>query len=180
MAPDGAVAELVRMREQGEIRYVSAGLNDADMLLRFARTAPRGTFDSFMCAGCWNLLDQTAYDLLRVCQARGIRVTNAGVFGSGILWGGDTLRYAQADADAIARVAQWESLAREYTLPLPAVALAFALLPEAVENVAIGCRSPAEVQANVALLRYTVPPQLWSDAQNRGLLPSWMPLPSRA
>lgn len=180
MGPNGAVAELVRMRERGEIRYVSAGLNDASYLVRYAHTAPRGTFDSFMCAGCWNLLDQTGYELLRVCQLRGIKLTNAGIFGSGILWGGSTLRYSTAPADALAKVARWEQLATEYSLPLPAVALAFALLPAAVTDVAIGCRTPEEVERNVALLQYSVPGQLWADAQNRGLLPAWLPLPPRA
>jgi len=178
MAPDGAVHHLIKLRAEGRINEVSAGLNDPAYLLRFAREAPGGTFDNFMCAGSWNLLDHSAYELLRECQARGIRVTNAGVFGSGILWGGDTLRYTSASPEAREKVVQWSSLAQKYSLPLPAVALHFALMPEVVDFAAIGCRNPAEVDANVALLAFTVPSQLWADAKAQGLLPDWMPIPT--
>lgn len=177
-APGAAIDTLVRMRQEGTIRYVSVGVNTPSFLIRLAEAYPRGTFDSFLIAGSWNLLDQSALELLSVCEDRGIRLTNGGVFGSGILWGGDTLRYTKASPEAVERVRRWEALCAEFHQPLPAVALHFSLMPAIVDYACIGCRSPQEVSANVRLLSHRVPAALWGEAKRRGLLPGNVPTPA--
>eukprot|EP00698_Gefionella_okellyi_P003960 TRINITY_DN13671_c0_g1_i1.p1 TRINITY_DN13671_c0_g1~~TRINITY_DN13671_c0_g1_i1.p1 ORF type:complete len:333 (+),score=102.25 TRINITY_DN13671_c0_g1_i1:53-1051(+) len=173
----GAVDELVKMRTEGTIKDVSLGFNTPSFLLRFIRHYPQGTFNVVMNAGSWNLLDQSSYDLLCECQANGIRVTNAGVFGSGILWGGTTLRYAKAPTEAHELAGKWAVLAQKYNVSLPAVALKFALLPQCVDAVAIGCRSEKQVDDNLALLEFDVPDALFVEAQKEGLLPAHIQLP---
>jgi D-threo-aldose 1-dehydrogenase len=67
-------------------------------------------------------------------------------------------------------------LARAYDIPLPAIALAFALAPEVVDSCAVGVKSPDEVAQSVAWLADAarVPRQLWLDAFSQGLL-AWIP-----
>ena len=63
----------------------SFGVNDAGVALRLIETYGSDAFDSIMLAGCWNLLDQSGEQVLRVCEKAGIRVHIAGVFGAGIV-----------------------------------------------------------------------------------------------
>jgi D-threo-aldose 1-dehydrogenase len=96
-------------------------MNKADFLLRYIRKFPEGTFDSILVAGCWNLLDQSGYELLgyelqvfdlsfRECELRGIKVTLAGIFGSGLLWGVNFLRYTAPQQSDIERRDKWQGM----------------------------------------------------------------------
>jgi D-threo-aldose 1-dehydrogenase len=180
LARDGAVAELVRRRAAGEIEEVSIGCWSLEHIRRMLRACPRGTFDSVMIAGRWNLLDTSGYELLLDCQQLGVRVHNASIFASGLLAGGTTYQNKQAPPEIAERARRWSSLARKYGSSLPAVALHFALLPEVVELAAIGMRSSEEVEKNVRFLGEPVDPRIWSEAQREGLLPAHISLPSVA
>ena len=56
-AMDGAYRALDRLRADGSIRAVGAGMNQWEMLARFADA---GSFDCFLLAGRYTLLDQSA------------------------------------------------------------------------------------------------------------------------
>lgn len=179
MAPGGGIDALVELRERGEIRSVSLGMNDAKFVTRMIKGKPEGTFDSIMSAGAWNLIDQDGLDLLLDCQRLGIKVHNAGIFASGLLVGGNHYKYAPAPPEIIERREQWLALSEKHGMPLPAVAIAFALLPTVVEKAAIGVKSPDEVRMNVEWLQAAsrVPSELWVEAQSMGLLPENIPVP---
>src|SRR5260370_5560453 len=79
----GAYRALDRLRADGVIGAVSAGMNQAEMLTRFAR---EGDFDCFLLAGRYTLLDQVALkELLPECIKRGIAGIAAGVVNRRIL-----------------------------------------------------------------------------------------------
>jgi len=172
LAQDGAVAELVRLRRAGAIADVSIGCWSLAHVRRMLRSCPRGTFDSVMIAGRWNLIDQSAHELLVECQQLGVRVHNASIFASGLLAGGTTYQNKEAPSEILQRAERWAALAAKYGSSLAAVALHFALLPDIVELVAIGMRSSAEVEQNVQLLSERIDPRLWAEAQRKGLLPA--------
>ena len=74
---------LARMRDEGMIRAVGAGMNQSAMLARFAR---EGDFDVFLVAGRYTLLDQDALsELLPLCVERGVGILIGGVMNSGCL-----------------------------------------------------------------------------------------------
>ena len=58
----GAYPALDKLRREGVISGVSAGMNQCEMLTRFARD---GVFDCFLLAGRYSLLEQGALDELR-------------------------------------------------------------------------------------------------------------------
>src|SRR4030095_988846 len=73
----GAYRALDRLRSEGTISAVGAGMNQAEMLVRFARAAQ---VDCFLLAGRYTMLDQTALrELLPLCVERGIAVIVGGV-----------------------------------------------------------------------------------------------------
>src|SRR5205814_7221223 len=81
-ALDQGFPALAALREQGVIGAVSAGMNQWQMLMDFARNAD---FDCFMLAGRYTLLEQGSLDFLNYCQEKGISILSAGVYNSGIL-----------------------------------------------------------------------------------------------
>jgi D-threo-aldose 1-dehydrogenase len=160
-ALDGAHRALSYLRAQGVIRAVSAGMNQAGMLVRFAREA---SFDCFLIAGRYSLLDRSAAEtLLPLCLEKGIAVIVGGVFNSGLLAGGVTYDYAPAPAALVSRAREMDAACARHGVPLKAAALQFPLRHAAVTTLLIGARSPVEVEENVRLLALDVPDELWSE-----------------
>jgi D-threo-aldose 1-dehydrogenase len=78
-----ALPTLAELRSQGVIGAIGAGMNQWQMLARFARNAD---FDCFLLAGRYSLLEQTALDdSLPHCAEKQIGVFTCGVYSSGIL-----------------------------------------------------------------------------------------------
>jgi D-threo-aldose 1-dehydrogenase len=157
----GAFPTLARLRDEGVVRAIGAGMNQAEMLSRFVRETD---IDCVLIAGRWTLLDRSAgEELLPLCEERGVAVIAGGVFNSGVLAGGDTFDYEQAAEDVAARVAHLRAVSARYSVPLPAAAVQFPLRNAAVALVLIGCRSPEEVAEDVHLAALELPPALWSE-----------------
>lgn len=184
----GCLAELRRMRAEGTIAEVSFGMNSnfeahigvPDEIVRLVRHAPAGTFDAALLAGGWNLLSQAGLPCFEECARRGIGVHVAGVFASGLLVGGDTYAYKEAPTAKRELAADWATLAAEHGLSLPAVAIAFAALPSCVTRIVLGMATSEQVRQNLEWVREAgmVPPQLWLDAQRRGLVAASLPIPA--
>jgi len=173
-AKAGALAGLGDLKAQGKIKSVGIGVNDPSFALRALQTKPAGSLiDTVMIAGSWNLLDQSAHDLLLHCQKKGIEVHNAGVFASGLIMGGTTYRYAPAPRAMIEKARRWRVLCQKHDVKVATAALAFAYLPECVKKVAIGVKSVGELRESLEALKGPkgVPKELWMDAKKEGLLP---------
>ena len=169
---DGGLAALVKMRADGLISEVSLGVNDASAALKILTSCPLGSLDSIMIAGSWNLLDhsQSCLDLLLECQKQNIVVHNAAIFASGLLVGGATYKYCPADKVHFDKVARWTALCDEFEVPLGAVAMKFALLPEVIQAVAVGVKCPSELAQSLDWFRTPVPPAIFVEAKKRGLI----------
>lgn len=175
----GAFRALARLREEGVISAVGAGMNQAAMLARFAREAD---FDCFLVAGRYSLLDQEALDgLLPACLETGTSLVVGGVFNSGILANprpGATFDYAPAAPELVDRAVRLKRVCARFGVPLAAAALQFPLGHSAVASVLTGVRSPAEIEENEAAFRHPIPADLWETLRASGLLPTRVPTPA--
>lgn len=169
-APGGALEALLALREEGAITGVSLGLNEPAWALRFLSRYPRGTFQSVMLAGCWQLLDQTGLPVLRACAQLGVDVHLAGVFGAGLLWGRPLYKYAPANPEVAARRDHWAAIAASVGVSLPALAVRFALDPAVVARVAVGCATETELDATMAAVAEArlMPGDVFDAAMRRG------------
>ena len=177
-ALSGAYAALDRLRREGTIRAVGAGMNQAEMLARFAREAQ---MDCFLLAGRYTLLDQVALsELLPVCVERGISIIVGGVYNSGILADprpGATFNYRPAPPELLARAQRLKAVCARHETPLMAAAIQFPLAHPAVATVLTGVRSVAELEENERMCRVPVPAALWQNLKGEGLLPGDAPVP---
>jgi D-threo-aldose 1-dehydrogenase len=174
----GAYKALDHLRSEGLIRAVGAGMNQAEMLARFAR---EGNFDCFMLAGRYTLLDQVALDeLLPLCVERGVAIIAAGVYNSGILADpkpGSHYNYVAAPEPLLERARKIRTVCDRHGVPLKAAALQFPLGHPAVTCVVVGCRSVAQIDESIQMFELDIPPALWKELKAEGLLQEDAPTP---
>jgi D-threo-aldose 1-dehydrogenase len=177
-AINGAYRALDRLRTDGVIGAVSAGMNQAEMLTRFAREA---NFDCFLLAGRYTLLDQIALkELLPECVKRGIAIIAAGVYNSGILADpkpGAHYNYQAAPPELIERAQRIRDVCARHGVPIKAAAVQFPLGHPAVTCVVVGCRSEQQLVESIEMFEVNIPSTLWNDLKAEGLLPIETPIP---
>jgi D-threo-aldose 1-dehydrogenase len=177
-ALEGAYRALDRLRAGGVIRAVGAGMNQAEMLTRFARN---GNFDCFLLAGRYTLLDQVALkELLPVCLERGIAIIAGGVYNSGILADpkpGAHYDYTAAPASLLERAQQIRAVCEQHGVPLKAAAVQFPTGHPAVICVVVGCRSKSQLEESLRMFETEIPHGLWEDLKAKGLIGDEVPTP---
>ncbi|MFC7399247.1 aldo/keto reductase [Chelatococcus sp. GCM10030263] len=176
----GSYPALQRLRDEGVVKAIGVGINEAEMAERLVSMAD---LDCVLLAGRYSLLEQPALDhFLPLAQERKIGVMLGGVFNSGILATGAVPRarynYQPAPAEILARVARIEAVCQAHGVPLAAAAMQFALGHPAVATLVLGGVTPAEVSANIAALASPAPAELWADLKAEGLLAPQVPVPA--
>jgi D-threo-aldose 1-dehydrogenase len=174
----GAYKALDQLRSEGVIQAVGAGMNQAEMLTRFARD---GNFDCFLLAGRYTLLDQVALDeLLPTCVEGGIAIIAAGIYNSGILADpkpGARYNYTAAPQPLLDRARRIRQVSDSHGVPLKAAALQFPLGHPAVSCVVVGCRSVDQLDESIRMFEMDIPPVLWKELKAEGLLREDAPTP---
>jgi D-threo-aldose 1-dehydrogenase len=178
-AMDGAYKALVKLREEGTVRAIGCGINEAEMCARFAKA---GDFDVMMMAGRYSLLEQDSlHTFLPIALEKNIGVMLAGVFNSGILATGAVpgakYNYRDAPPEIMDKVRRMEKVCAAHGVSIREAAMQFPLGHPAVSAMVLGGVRPEEVRANVASFAVPVPAELWADLRREGLLASDVPTP---
>jgi len=160
-----AIPALIKLREQGVVAAVGAGMTQPQALLRIVRET---AVDVIMLGGRWTLLDRSGRELLDTCADRGVAVLAAAPFNSGLLassWPEDDTQYdyGRASAEILARARTLAERCREHGITLPQAALHFPLRHPAVVSVVAGLQSPQQVREDVGWLTEAVPGEFWRD-----------------
>ncbi|WP_449351932.1 aldo/keto reductase [Streptomyces shaanxiensis] len=166
-----AYPALERLRSEGVVGAIGAGMNQTAMLTRFVRDTD---VDVVLCANRHTLLDHgAAAELLPAALDRGVSVLVGGVFNSGLLADprpGVTYDYAAAPAALLERALRIKEAAERHGTSLRAAALAHCAAHPAVAAVLVGARSAAEVDDCADRFAEPVPDALWEDLRATGLL----------
>jgi D-threo-aldose 1-dehydrogenase len=178
-AISGAYPALRKLRSEGVIGAIGVGMNQAEMLARFAR---EGDFDCFLLAGRYTLIDHTGLrELLPLCVEKCISVIIGGPYNSGILATGARplaqFDYEDAALPILEKVRKCEEICSRHGVPLKAAALQFPLAHPAVAAVIPGAESAAEIEDNFKMASYPIPRDFWADLRRDGVLPSGAPVP---
>ncbi|WP_210592119.1 aldo/keto reductase [Streptomyces sp. GESEQ-35] len=162
---------LEKLRAEGVVGAIGAGMNQTEMLTRFVRDTD---VDVVLCAGRYTLLDQSALaGLLPAALARGTSVVVGGAFNSGLLADPRpeaTYNYAQVPAELLDRALRMKSVADRHGITLRAAALAYCAAHPAVVSVLVGARSAAEVRDCAEQFATEVPAAFWQELRETGLL----------
>jgi D-threo-aldose 1-dehydrogenase len=172
---DGGYRALEELRSSGHVRAIGVGVNEREVLLE---AMDWGDWDVFLLAGRYTLLEQgPVEDLLPRCIKSGISVLVGAPLNTGILAGRDTWNYKPAPPEIVARVNALRAICDSHRVPLVAAALQFPLTHPAVAAILSGPRNVKELEANARLLRYPIPPALWTDLRTAKLLHPDAPTP---
>ncbi|MFF4799024.1 aldo/keto reductase [Streptomyces sp. NPDC001351] len=169
---------LEKLRSEGVVGAIGAGMNQAGMLTRFVRDTD---VDVVLCAGRYTLLEQPALTgLLPAARERGTSVVIGGAFNSGLLADpkpGATYNYAAAPTQLLDRALHLKAVADRHGTTVRAAALAFCAAHPAVASVLVGARSAAEVRDCAE--QFATPPSaaFWQQLRAEGLLPPEAPVP---
>lgn len=184
--PDNHIAEaldafptMLELKEQGVIGAIGSGVNTWPVLAHFARNAP---FDCFLLAGRYTLLEQEPlHELFPLCLKNGISIILGGVFNTGILATGVRpgvhYQYAPPPAHIIEKTQRIEAICQQHGVLLKAAALQFALAHPVVAALAVGMKSPSEVDENHAAFLSPIPPAFWQALHQSGLIDPAAPIP---
>jgi D-threo-aldose 1-dehydrogenase len=171
---------LARLRDEGVVAAIGAGMNQSAMLSRFVRETD---MDVVMVASRYTLLEQGALaDLLPAAEERGTAVIAAGVFNTGLLARpqpepGAKYEYGEAPPELVHRAQRMAAVCERHGAALPAAAIQFPFGHPAVVSVVLGAADSAEMRANTAAHAATVPSAVWEDLRGEGLIPDDVPLP---
>lgn len=175
-----AYGELARLRDEGLVGAIGIGSNHVEPI-RTLMT--RATFDAFLLAGRYTLLDTSGRAVIDDVHALGINVVAGGIFNSGVLarWPhpAPTFGYEPARDDVLARTARIAAICERHHVPIGAAALQFVLAHRAIDTVLIGPRSVAELEANLAAVDRPIPDTLWDELADAALVPPDSPRPAR-
>ena len=171
---------LDQLRSSGQVRAVGAGINAMGLIPRFLDMVD---LDMFSVAQDYNLLDHdTLDDELPRCAQQDVGVIVGAVFASGILatagGGGATYRYAPPPEDVLDRVRSMAAVCERHGADLATAALQFPLAHPLVVGAVPGATRAEYVRSNVERLQTRLPPQLWSDLKDDGLIRSDAPTPT--
>lgn len=171
----GGYRALDELRCTGVVKAIGLGVNEEQACLDALQI---GDWDVFLLAGRYTLLEQGPLTgLMQTCADRDISIVLGGPFNSGILVGGRTWNYGEAPKDVIDKVAALSACCAEHGVSLPAAALQFPLAHSAVASVIPGLRSRDELAATQNWIAAQIPPALWSDLKDKGLLHAQAPVP---
>ena len=176
---NGGYKALIKLREEGAIKAIGAGINEWEVAENLARI---GDFDVFLLAGRYTLLEQEALtSFLPYCLEKNIGVVIGGPYNSGILATGPKpgahYNYAPASKEVLARVGAIEAICKKHGVKLAEAALRFPLSHPAILSVIPGGQKPTEVRRNAQILSAKIPGALWRELKAEKLLRADAPTP---
>jgi len=174
-AVSGAYRALDELRRNGDVTAIGMGVNEAKPI---ADALPLGTWDVFLLAGRYTLLEQAPLQtLFPDLEKHGASIVIGGPFNSGVLAGRETWNYAKAPPDVMERVAGLKRVADAHKVPLAAAALQFVLAHPLICSVIPGPRSADEFKQILEWHGMSLPAALWNDLKSEGLVEADAPIP---
>ena len=167
-----AFPTLAKLREQGVIKAIGAGMNQWEMLRQFAKDAD---FDCFLVAGRYTLLDHSAlHELMPLCLEKDISLILGGPYNSGILASDlntkSTYFYHPSPPEIIEKAKKIKQVCDRHQVPLKAAAIQFGLMHQSVASTIPGPRSPKEIEDNIVMASIKIEPDLWRELKQEKLI----------
>ena len=164
VGPDGAIAELFRMREEGLARAVGLAAGRVDLMTPMLRD---WDFDVLITRNRFTLTNRNAEAMIEFACSRGIAVLNAAPYGSGVLAKGSASypRYAYQDAsgEALEPIRRIEAVCARHGVPLGAAALQFSMRDGRVTSTICGVSRPERIQQTLEWARWPIPDAAWQE-----------------
>lgn len=179
-AVNGAMPELIRMREEGVIKGWGMGVNTLEPILR---TLERSDPDIFLSACNYTLIDhEEALDtVFPVCDQRGVSIVVGSPLNNGFLAGRDRFNYSgdrRPQPRHLEKRARLNAVAQSHGVDLRTAALQFCAAPQTVSAVIPGARRAPHPIENVLSMKASIPAAFWAELKQEGLVAANAPIPA--
>lgn len=162
--PNGALAELFRIKEQGLAQSVGLAAGKVEVMMPLLRD---WDFDALITHNRFTLLNRNADPMLDFAFTKGVAILNAAPYGSGILAKGTRLYpryvYQLASPTTLEQVRALESLCSRHGVPLGAAALQFSMRDERIAATICGVSKPERIAETLEWTTYPIPDALWTE-----------------
>lgn len=164
MAPDGPVAALVALRDEGVLQHLGIASGPVELTRQFLATE---VFQVVLNHNRYTLVDRSAEPLIQDAYDRGVGFVNAAPYGGGILVKGPEAqpRYAyRSPSDAVlGAVHEMRRVCAAHRIPLAAAALQFSLRDRRIAATVVGVSSPERITATLDLACREIPAAVWDE-----------------
>jgi D-threo-aldose 1-dehydrogenase len=160
---DGALAELMRMREEGLAGAVGLAAGRIDVMMPLLGA---WDFDALITHNRWTLVNRNAGPMLELAAERGISVMNAAPYAGGALAKGAAhgrYVYQEATEAMLAPVRRVEAVCARHGVPPGAVALQFSMRDPRIVSTICGVTRPERVEETLAWAEWPVPQAVWDE-----------------
>lgn len=160
--PDGALAELFRMKEEGLAQAVGLAAGRVDIMMPILRD---WDFDALITHNRYTLTNRNAEAMIDLALSRGVAVLNAAPYAGGALAKGSTEHpmyvYQKASEEMLQPIRHVEVVCKQYDIPLGAAALQFSLRDSRIASTICGVTKPERVAQTIAWAGQIIPDPVW-------------------
>lgn len=162
--PNGALRELMKMKEEGLADAVGLAAGKVDVMMPIMRD---WDFDCIVTHNRYTLVNRNAEAMIALAQSRGMSVLNAAPYASGALAKGSAqaTRYVyQEVTDAtMAPVRRVEAVCAKHGIPPGAAALQFSLRDPRIASTICGVSKPERLAETHAWAKWPIPEAAWQE-----------------
>jgi D-threo-aldose 1-dehydrogenase len=162
--PEGAVAELFKMKEEGLARAVGLAAGDVEVMMPILREWP---FDVLLTHNRFTLVNRNAEEMIDLARARGTAILNAAPYNGGVLAKGAAayprFAYQDAGAEKLEPIKRIEAVCGKHGIPPGAAALQFSLRDERITSTVCGVSSPERIAETIEWAEWPIPEEAWAE-----------------
>ena len=164
-APNGAVAELFKIKAEGLVDAVGLAAGRVDIMMPMLRDFD---FDAIITHNRFTLTNRNAEPMIDFCRSKGIAVLNAAPYAGGVLAKGSgsykRYVYQEVSNDAVLDpVRRIEAICARHDIPVGAAALQFSLRDARIASTICGVTRPERVAETLAWARWPIPQAVWDE-----------------
>lgn len=162
--PNGSIAELFKMKEEGLAETVGLAMGKTDLMLEIIKDWP---FDAIINHNRFTILNRNADELYSYAYLNNISIINAAPYASGVLAKGSNrsrlIAYSEANDQELKPVNKLEAICDKYNVPLPAAALQFSLNDHRISSTLVGVTKPKRILETIQLSKFAIPDEAWDE-----------------
>lgn len=164
VGPNGALAELFRMKEEGLAEAVGLAAGRVDIMMPILKD---WDFDALITHNRFTLANRNAEEMMNLAQEKGIAVLNAAPYCGGVLAKGSASHaryvYQEATAEMLEPIARIEDVCAKHGIPPGAAALQFSMRDPRVSSTIIGISKPERIAQTIEWAQYPISDAAWAD-----------------
>jgi D-threo-aldose 1-dehydrogenase len=162
--PQGAIAELFRIKEEGFAKAVGLAAGPVEIMMPILRD---WDFDALITHNRFTLTNRNADEIIRFAHAKGIAVLNAAPYAGGVLAKGSSAYpryvYQEASGEVLDPIRQVEAICARHGIPPGAAALQFSLRDERITATICGVSKPERVARTLEWAQWPIPDAVWDE-----------------